>query len=234
MMVHGAVIAASHSLGIQLWSHPGHPRASWHVRPSRADMCRYTLYNDNVAGRSRCCTKSRRDGKDGEVTSPPVWLKEQTSKTLVLMEEWKRRVAIGITVSSLLVLSPAVFMAGSVVPALIAPDAAHAVTNEQLLYLEAWRAVDRAYVDKTFNGQSWFKVREDTLKKKKLVTREDTYAEIKSMLASLNDPFTRFLEPEQYKALRGTTSGGDVTGVGLEVSFSPGAVSYTHLRAHET
>ena len=24
--------------------------------------------------------------------------------------------------------------------------------------LQAWRAVDRAYVDKSFNGQSWFKV----------------------------------------------------------------------------
>lgn len=35
---------------------------------------------------------------------------------------------------------------------------AAAVTNEQLLFLEAWRAVDRAYVDKSFNGQSWFKV----------------------------------------------------------------------------
>lgn len=34
-----------------------------------------------------------------------------------------------------------------------------AVTSEQLLFLEAWRAVDRAYVDKSFNGQSWFKVR---------------------------------------------------------------------------
>lgn len=36
--------------------------------------------------------------------------------------------------------------------------ASQAVTNEQLLYLEAWRAVDRAYVDKSFNGQSWFRV----------------------------------------------------------------------------
>lgn len=35
---------------------------------------------------------------------------------------------------------------------------AQAVTSEQLLFLEAWRAVDRAYVDKSFNGQSWFKV----------------------------------------------------------------------------
>jgi hypothetical protein len=24
---------------------------------------------------------------------------------------------------------------------------------------QAWRAVDRAYVDKSFNGQSWFRVR---------------------------------------------------------------------------
>jgi hypothetical protein len=40
---------------------------------------------------------------------------------------------------------------------------AQAVTNEQLLFLEAWRAVDRAYVDKSFNGQSWFKVISNTL-----------------------------------------------------------------------
>jgi hypothetical protein len=34
---------------------------------------------------------------------------------------------------------------------------AEAVTQEQLLFLEAWRAVDRAYFDKKFNGQNWFK-----------------------------------------------------------------------------
>lgn len=38
------------------------------------------------------------------------------------------------------------------------PPPAEAVTQEQLLFLEAWRAVDRAYVDKKFNGQNWFKV----------------------------------------------------------------------------
>lgn len=36
---------------------------------------------------------------------------------------------------------------------------AHAITTEQLLFLEAWRAIDRAYVDKSFNNQSWFRVR---------------------------------------------------------------------------
>lgn len=33
------------------------------------------------------------------------------------------------------------------------------VTNEQLVFLEAWKAVDRAYIDKTFNGSTWFRVR---------------------------------------------------------------------------
>eukprot|EP00955_Chlamydomonas_euryale_P029227 308094-Chlamydomonas_euryale.AAC.1 len=44
------------------------------------------------------------------------------------------------------------------------PPAAHAITTQQLLFLEAWRAVDRAYVDKGFNGQTWFRVREQYLK----------------------------------------------------------------------
>jgi carboxyl-terminal processing protease len=99
------------------------------------------------------------------------------------------------------------------------PQPAPPVTNEQLLYLEAWRAVDRAYVDKKFNGQNWFKIREDALKKEKLGSREETYAAIKALLASLGDPFTRFLVPEQYSALRRTTAGA-VTGVGVEVSFA--------------
>ena len=136
----------------------------------------------------------------------------------------KRSVAAGcLALTSLVTLIPAPLTPFATTAlsstVLLTSKPAHAVTNEQLLYLEAWRAVDRAYVDKTFNGQSWFRVREDTLKKKKLITREDTHSEIKSMLASLGDPFTRFLEPEQYKALKGATSGGDVTGVGLEVSF---------------
>lgn len=41
---------------------------------------------------------------------------------------------------------------------LLTATPACAITTEQLLFLEAWRAVDRAYVDKTFNNNNWFKV----------------------------------------------------------------------------
>ena len=51
---------------------------------------------------------------------------------------------------------------------------ASALTEENLLFLEAWRAVDRAYYDKSFNGQSWFRYRENALRNEPMNTREET------------------------------------------------------------
>lgn len=97
-------------------------------------------------------------------------------------------------------------------------NASRALTEENLLFLEAWRTIDRAYIDKTFNGQRWFRYREDALRQEPMNTREETYAAIRKMLATLDDPFTRFLEPEKFKSLRSGTTGA-LTGVGLEVGI---------------
>ncbi|WVZ73158.1 hypothetical protein U9M48_021502 [Paspalum notatum var. saurae] len=93
-----------------------------------------------------------------------------------------------------------------------------ALTEENLLFLEAWRAVDRAYYDKSFNGQSWFRYRENALRNEPMNTREETYVAIKKMLSTLDDPFTRFLEPEKLRSLRSGTQGA-LTGVGLSISY---------------
>ncbi|KAI8537777.1 hypothetical protein RHMOL_Rhmol09G0051000 [Rhododendron molle] len=50
----------------------------------------------------------------------------------------------------------------------------YALTEENLLFLEAWRTIDRAYVDKTFNGQSWFRYRENALRMEPMNTRQET------------------------------------------------------------
>ena len=68
--------------------------------------------------------------------------------------------------------------------------------------MQAWRAVDKAYVDKGFNGQTWFRVKEKYLKEEPMTDRGETYAAIRKLLASLDDPFTRFLEPDKYAVLR--------------------------------
>ncbi|KAH7832831.1 hypothetical protein Vadar_000382 [Vaccinium darrowii] len=98
----------------------------------------------------------------------------------------------------------------------------YALTEENLLFLEAWRTIDRAYVDKTFNGQSWFRYRENALRTEPMNTRQETYNAIRKMLATLNDPFTRFLEPEKFKSLRSGTQ-GSLTGVGLSIGYPTGA-----------
>ncbi|GAQ77612.1 Peptidase S41 family protein [Klebsormidium nitens] len=103
--------------------------------------------------------------------------------------------------------------------AVLPTPAASALTEENLVFLEAWRTVDRAYIDKTFNGQNWFKYRENALKNAPMNDRDETYAAIRKMLATLDDPFTRFLEPEKFRSLKSGAQGA-VTGVGLEVGFN--------------
>lgn len=51
---------------------------------------------------------------------------------------------------------------------------AGSLSEENRLFLEAWRTLDRAYVDKTFNGQSWFRYRENALRNEPMNTREET------------------------------------------------------------
>ncbi len=99
------------------------------------------------------------------------------------------------------------------------PPKATAITSNNLLFLEAWRAVDKAYVDKTFNGITWFKYREDTIKKVPMDSKDETYAAIRNMLLKLEDPFTRFLEPEKYATLLETTLSANITGIGVELAY---------------
>lgn len=98
-------------------------------------------------------------------------------------------------------------------------EPAMALTDEQKLLNEAWRIVNRSYVDDTFNHRNWRSIREQTIKAP-LSDREQTYTAIQEMLANLDDPFTRLLKPEQYRSLQVNTS-GELTGVGLQIAIDP-------------
>jgi len=94
---------------------------------------------------------------------------------------------------------------------------AMALTDEQKLLNEAWRIVNRSYVDDTFNHKNWRSIR-DKVVKEPLNDRPQTYTAIQEMLANLDDPFTRLLKPEQYRSLQVNTS-GELTGVGLQIAI---------------
>jgi len=93
-----------------------------------------------------------------------------------------------------------------------------ALTDQQQLIAEVWRIVNRAYIDETFNHQNWWFMRQHLLQQQ-FSSREETYQAIREMLASLEDPYTRLLPPEQYRSLQTSTS-GELTGVGLQIAKS--------------
>ncbi|MBD2359888.1 carboxyl-terminal processing protease CtpA [Anabaena sp. UHCC 0399] len=105
---------------------------------------------------------------------------------------------------------------GLVFGTLIQP--ADALTEEQKLVSEVWRIVNRAYLDDTFNHQNWAAARQKALAKP-FKDQKAAYVAIQNMLKSLDDPFTRFLDPEQYRSLQVNTS-GELTGVGLQIALN--------------
>jgi carboxyl-terminal processing protease len=97
-------------------------------------------------------------------------------------------------------------------------QSAVALTGEQKLVSEVWRIVNHAYLDETFNHQNWAGVRQNVLQKP-ISDKLAAYTAIQKMLKSLDDPFTRFLDPEQYRSLQVNTS-GELTGVGLQIALN--------------
>lgn len=99
---------------------------------------------------------------------------------------------------------------------LLAPTPTHALSDAQKLVAEAWRVVDQSYVDRTFNNHDWFAVRMKAVKKQTYASIPDAYVAIRSMLALLEDPYTRFLTPQQLDSLTSSTT-GELAGVGVEM-----------------
>ncbi|MEB3192058.1 MAG: S41 family peptidase [Snowella sp.] len=98
------------------------------------------------------------------------------------------------------------------------PDAL-AFTEEQKLVLQSWRLVNQSYLDDTFNHQNWWNLRQQYIKRP-LRDRNETYKAIEEMLATLDEPFTRLLRPDQYHNLQVSTSGA-LSGVGLQININP-------------
>jgi len=73
-------------------------------------------------------------------------------------------------------------------------------TERKDLVDEVWQTVDREYIEPTFNNQDWQAVRNKYLSRS-YTSSEETYKAIQEMLELLGDPQTRFLTPDQFKAM---------------------------------
>ena len=90
------------------------------------------------------------------------------------------------------------------------------------LYDQVWRLVNAKYVDQTNNSQNWQKWRHKY--DDKILTNEDAYVAINTMIASLNDPYTKFLDPKEF-AEETSSIKGSLKGIGIQIAVKDGKLT---------
>ncbi len=81
---------------------------------------------------------------------------------------------------------------------------------------KVWQIINGDYVDATFNQVDWRATRNEYLNRD-YNSPEDAYSAIREMLEQLDDPYTRFMNPEEFKNMQIDTS-GELTGVGIQIA----------------
>ena len=80
-----------------------------------------------------------------------------------------------------------------------------------------WQIIYRDFLDSegTFVRSDWVDLRKEYLSRDYSNDKE-AYDAIRTMLATLNDPYTRFLDPDEFYEMRIDTS-GELTGIGIQI-----------------
>ena len=82
---------------------------------------------------------------------------------------------------------------------------------------EVWQIINHQYVDTSFNNNDWTKIRQQYIKDVEYKGKDAAYKAIREMLGKLEDPYTRFMNPEEFQNMRIDTS-GELTGVGIQIA----------------
>lgn len=96
---------------------------------------------------------------------------------------------------------------------------------------QVWQLVNREYVDDKFNQQDWQAIRQSLLSKD-YTSKEEAYVAIRAALQKLGDPYTRFMNPQQYESLTSQTS-GEVSGIGIRMQINENTKRLTVIEAIE-
>lgn len=119
------------------------------------------------------------------------------------------------------VLPFAVFTGTLVTTTLFNSQSVHASFQDspKAILDQAWQIVNREYVDTTFNRVDWQAARQRLLSRNYTNTQE-AYTALRQELQRLGDPYTRFMDSDQYRDLTSQTS-GELSGVGIRLRLDP-------------
>src|SRR6185295_15161062 len=92
------------------------------------------------------------------------------------------------------------------------------------VYHKAWELVRDTYYDPSFNGQNWMSWEHKYDGDIKTVA--DAHHDIKLMLESLKDPYTRFLDPQSFKD-ESDAINAKIVGIGINLVQKEGKLVVT-------
>ncbi len=93
--------------------------------------------------------------------------------------------------------------------------------NPRQLFNESWQVIKSNYYSKTLNKQNWARWKKRYTNKIK--TKEDAYVAINSMLASLDDPYSKFLSEEEFQE-QNSAINSKLYGIGINIASISGKI----------
>lgn len=89
------------------------------------------------------------------------------------------------------------------------------------LFLESWQIIKTNYWASDLNGQNWIKWKKRYLHKIK--TEQDAYVAINSMIASLDDSYSKFMSEEEFFA-QNSAINSKLYGIGINIASISGKI----------
>ncbi|AFY38357.1 C-terminal processing peptidase-2 [[Leptolyngbya] sp. PCC 7376] len=82
---------------------------------------------------------------------------------------------------------------------------------------EIWQIIHAESVAKNYDAEEWLKLRSELLEQQ-YDSYDTAYSTIRDALDTLGDPYTRFLDPEQFEDLTSQTT-GELSGIGIRLAI---------------
>jgi len=93
--------------------------------------------------------------------------------------------------------------------------------SPKALFLESWQVIKSYYYSPNLNEQNWIKWKKRYLHKIK--TKEDAYVAINSMLASLDDSYSKFMSEDEFLAQNNAIN-SKLYGIGINIASISGKI----------
>ncbi|MBO5434758.1 S41 family peptidase [bacterium] len=102
----------------------------------------------------------------------------------------------------------------------------HEHVSSQKLFDSVWLTVKNNYYDSSLNHQTWVRWKEHY--RGKIKTDDDAKIAIDSMLASLDDPYSRYMDKAEYNE-QNTSIDSKITGIGVNIASISGKIQIINV-----